>query len=183
MRILISGSIAGHLPGTGQSPQESDAELLGAAEEIGYEAATRGHELLLRDIGSKNIVDGYCLKGADRFCMQDPESTAKVELHLPEFWELGADLSLFKVQTTVFRHPTHGGPAIRQYPKKYLEFLLALYAYYKQATVGDVQGKRPGMMDIKGRKKYDAWAGKRGLDESSAMKEYITVVQKLQAAD
>ena len=62
------------------------------------------------------------------------------------------------------------------------ESLLALYAYYKQATVGDVQGKRPGMLDITGRKKYDAWADKQGLNETSAMNEYIALVQKLQAA-
>ena len=33
------------------------------------------------------------------------------------------------------------------------ETLLALYALYKQATDGDVKGQRPGMLDIKGRKK------------------------------
>ena len=35
---------------------------------------------------------------------------------------------------------------------------LQVYALYKQATVGDVTGKRPGMMDFVGRAKYDAWA-------------------------
>ena len=36
--------------------------------------------------------------------------------------------------------------------------LLDLYAFYKQATEGDVSGSRPGMLDLKGRAKYDAWA-------------------------
>ena len=31
--------------------------------------------------------------------------------------------------------------------------LLELYAFYKQATVGDVSGSRPGMLDLKGRAK------------------------------
>ena len=29
--------------------------------------------------------------------------------------------------------------------------LLELYAFYKQATTGDVTGSRPGMLDLKGR--------------------------------
>jgi acyl-CoA-binding protein len=41
--------------------------------------------------------------------------------------------------------------------------LLKLYSLYKQATEGDVQGERPGMMDIKARAKYDAWAAIAGM--------------------
>jgi acyl-CoA-binding protein len=36
--------------------------------------------------------------------------------------------------------------------------LLQIYALYKQATEGDVEGKRPGFTDMVGRAKYDAWA-------------------------
>ena len=36
--------------------------------------------------------------------------------------------------------------------------LLALYANFKQATEGDVQGDRPGGFDFKAMAKYDAWA-------------------------
>jgi diazepam-binding inhibitor (GABA receptor modulator, acyl-CoA-binding protein) len=35
--------------------------------------------------------------------------------------------------------------------------LLELYALYKQVTSGDVSGSRPGMLDLKGRAKFDAW--------------------------
>ena len=45
------------------------------------------------------------------------------------------------------------------------ETLLDLYALFKQATAGDVQGKRPGMLDLKGRAKFDAWSGKKGVVE------------------
>ena len=58
--------------------------------------------------------------------------------------------------------------------------LLALYALYKQATEGDVQGKRPGMLDIKGRAKFDAWSEKKGLGSESAMQAYVALVRKLQ---
>lgn len=58
--------------------------------------------------------------------------------------------------------------------------LLALYANYKQATTGDVQGKRPGMMDIAGRAKYDAWAKLKGTSPDAAKQSYIGVVRRLQ---
>jgi acyl-CoA-binding protein len=57
--------------------------------------------------------------------------------------------------------------------------LLELYALYKQATVGDVDGKRPGMLDLKGRAKYDAWAQKKNTSKESAMTAYVALVEKL----
>ncbi len=60
--------------------------------------------------------------------------------------------------------------------------LLALYALYKQATVGDVSGDRPGMMDVTGRAKYDAWANRKGLTRDAAMAGYAELVQKLATA-
>ncbi len=57
--------------------------------------------------------------------------------------------------------------------------LLELYALFKQATVGDVQGERPGMLDFKGRAKYDAWAGKKSLGKDAAMQSYVSLVEQL----
>ncbi|MBL8491318.1 MAG: acyl-CoA-binding protein [Rhodocyclaceae bacterium] len=59
--------------------------------------------------------------------------------------------------------------------------LLQLYALYKQATEGDVTGKRPGMMDMVGRAKYDAWAKLEGTAAETAMKSYTDLVKKLKA--
>jgi len=42
-----------------------------------------------------------------------------------------------------------------------------------------VQGKRPGMMDIKGRAKYDAWATIEGMSADDAMQEYVDLVESL----
>ncbi|CAN0566657.1 MULTISPECIES: acyl-CoA-binding protein [Marinobacter] len=53
------------------------------------------------------------------------------------------------------------------------EMKLAFYALYKQATAGDVSGKRPGMMDFVGRAKYDAWAELKGTSSDEAMQKYI----------
>jgi diazepam-binding inhibitor (GABA receptor modulator, acyl-CoA-binding protein) len=58
------------------------------------------------------------------------------------------------------------------------DVLLELYALYKQATTGDVSGSRPGMMDLKGRAKYDSWAKRKGMTKDAAMQAYITLVGK-----
>ncbi len=57
--------------------------------------------------------------------------------------------------------------------------LLALYALFKQGTAGDVSGSRPGMMDFKGRAKFDAWAAKKGTSKDAAMEAYVTLVDSL----
>jgi acyl-CoA-binding protein len=60
--------------------------------------------------------------------------------------------------------------------------LLELYSLYKQATVGDVSGGRPSMLDFKGRAKYDAWAERKGTASADAMQAYIDLVARLVAA-
>ena len=57
--------------------------------------------------------------------------------------------------------------------------LLELYALFKQGTLGDATGERPGMLDFKGRAKFDAWTGKRGTTKDAAMQSYVTLVEKL----
>lgn len=59
--------------------------------------------------------------------------------------------------------------------------LLELYALYKQATAGDVSGSRPGMMDFKGRAKFDAWAARKGTSKDAAMTAYVALVDRLVA--
>jgi acyl-CoA-binding protein len=58
------------------------------------------------------------------------------------------------------------------------DVMLEMYALYKQATVGDVTGSRPGMMDLRGRAKYDAWAKQKGVSKDAAMTAYIALVEK-----
>lgn len=59
------------------------------------------------------------------------------------------------------------------------ETMLKLYALYKQATIGDVEGKRPGFTDMIGRAKHDAWAGMKGKSADAAMQEYTALVNSL----
>jgi diazepam-binding inhibitor (GABA receptor modulator, acyl-CoA-binding protein) len=57
--------------------------------------------------------------------------------------------------------------------------LLKLYSLFKQASVGDATGKRPGMMDFRGRAKFDAWAGLKGTSSDDAKEKYCSLVGSL----
>lgn len=57
--------------------------------------------------------------------------------------------------------------------------LLQLYALFKQGTGGDVSGKRPGMLDVKGRAKYDAWSKLKGTPNDQAQQRYVDLVENL----
>ncbi|MDP3514337.1 MAG: acyl-CoA-binding protein [Sulfuritalea sp.] len=59
------------------------------------------------------------------------------------------------------------------------DVLLQLYALYKQATEGDVEGKRPGFTDMVGCAKYDAWAVVKGTSTDDAMQRYVDLVTSL----
>jgi diazepam-binding inhibitor (GABA receptor modulator, acyl-CoA-binding protein) len=57
--------------------------------------------------------------------------------------------------------------------------LLKIYALYKQASEGDVEGKRPGFTDMVGRAKWDAWNEVKGKSKDDAMQEYIDLIESL----
>ena len=56
---------------------------------------------------------------------------------------------------------------------------LEIYALFKQGSVGDVNVDRPGMMDFKGKAKWDAWNGKKGTSQEDAQRAYIELVESL----
>jgi len=57
--------------------------------------------------------------------------------------------------------------------------LLQIYALFKQASKGDASGDRPGMTDMVGRAKFDAWAMQKGLSKDDAMQKYIDLIDEL----
>lgn len=59
--------------------------------------------------------------------------------------------------------------------------LLKIYALYKQASAGDVDGKRPGFTDMVGRAKFDAWDGLKGTSKEDAMQQYIDLIEELKS--
>ena len=59
------------------------------------------------------------------------------------------------------------------------ELKLKMYALYKQATEGDVTGKKPGMMDFIARAKFMAWEELKGSTSDEAMQTYIDAIEDL----
>uniref|UniRef100_A0A8C4I8X7 Acyl-CoA binding domain containing 7 n=1 Tax=Dicentrarchus labrax TaxID=13489 RepID=A0A8C4I8X7_DICLA len=59
------------------------------------------------------------------------------------------------------------------------EELLDLYGLYKQAMVGDINTDRPGMVDLKGKAKWDAWNSRKGMSKDDAMSAYITLGKEI----
>ena len=57
--------------------------------------------------------------------------------------------------------------------------LLKIYSLYKQASAGDVDGKRPGFTDMVGRAKWDAWNEMKGKSADEAMQEYVDLIEGL----
>jgi len=57
--------------------------------------------------------------------------------------------------------------------------LLKIYALYKQASAGDVDGKRPSFADMVGRAKWDAWNEAKGQTSEAAMQAYVDLIESL----
>merc|ERR1712059_203474 len=51
--------------------------------------------------------------------------------------------------------------------------LKEVYGLYKQATKGDVNIDKPGMLDLKGGAKWEARKSKEGTSKEDAMQKYI----------
>ncbi|XP_017043469.1 acyl-CoA-binding protein homolog [Drosophila ficusphila] len=58
---------------------------------------------------------------------------------------------------------------------------LELYALFKQASVGDNDTAKPGLLDLKGKAKWEAWNKQKGKSSEAAQQEYITFVEGLVA--
>ncbi|MCC6196657.1 MAG: acyl-CoA-binding protein [Burkholderiales bacterium] len=82
---------------------------------------------------------------------------------------------------TAFDEAAAASKTLRKAPDN--DTLLALYSLYKQASVGDVAGERPGALDMVNRAKFDAWSGRKGTSREDAMKAYIELVTKLKQDD
>ncbi|KAG9476536.1 hypothetical protein GDO78_003204 [Eleutherodactylus coqui] len=57
--------------------------------------------------------------------------------------------------------------------------LKELYGLYKQSTVGDINIECPGMLDLKGKAKWEAWNSKKGLSKEDAMSAYVSKANEL----
>ncbi|GBE87850.1 Putative acyl-CoA-binding [Sparassis crispa] len=61
---------------------------------------------------------------------------------------------------------------------------LYFYKYFKQATVGDVNTPRPGMLDFTGKFKWDAWKSVEGTLREECWTKYVEkLIEILKRAD
>ncbi|XP_045192757.2 enoyl-CoA delta isomerase 2-like isoform X2 [Mercenaria mercenaria] len=63
------------------------------------------------------------------------------------------------------------------------EAKLKIYALFKQATVGKCNVPKPGMMDIVGKYKWNAWNDLGDISQDEAQKQYIELVDTLAGAE
>ncbi|CDZ98761.1 Acyl-CoA-binding protein [Phaffia rhodozyma] len=66
------------------------------------------------------------------------------------------------------------GPIQSSYEEK-----LAMYSLYKQVTIGNVVGTRPGIFDMLKRSKWDAWKSKEDMTTEAAMKAYVRTLMTM----
>lgn len=57
--------------------------------------------------------------------------------------------------------------------------LLLVYSLYKQGTVGDNNTNKPGMLDFKGKAKWEAWNKCKGKSQADAQNEYRELAKTL----
>lgn len=56
---------------------------------------------------------------------------------------------------------------------------LELYALFKQGSIGDNATDKPGMLDFKGKAKWEAWKEKSGISQEEAQQAYIELIEAL----
>jgi len=59
--------------------------------------------------------------------------------------------------------------------------LLKIYALFKQASVGDATGQRPGFTDLVNRAKWDAWDKLKNTPKEDAMRQYVDLIASLKS--
>jgi len=59
--------------------------------------------------------------------------------------------------------------------------LKEIYSLYKQAMIGDINTERPGMLDLKGKAKWDAWNSKKGMSQDEAKQKYVAYAAEMVA--
>lgn len=80
-------------------------------------------------------------------------------------------------KTTPFERAAAAAKSLPERPDN--DTMLRLYALYKQGSVGDVSGDKPGFFDFVGVAKYEAWEKLRGTTPENARKQYVELVRRL----
>lgn len=57
--------------------------------------------------------------------------------------------------------------------------LLQVYSLFKQGFSGDNTTAKPGMLDFKGKAKWEAYNGQKGKSQEAAQAEYVALAKTL----
>jgi len=78
----------------------------------------------------------------------------------------------------IFQQATADSKNLPQKPSN--EIMLKLYAFYKQATEGDINIEEPSNpFDFVAKAKYNAWAEIKGVSKETAMQDYVDMVNSM----
>ncbi|ETV97080.1 hypothetical protein H310_09901 [Aphanomyces invadans] len=83
--------------------------------------------------------------------------------------------------TELDKHFAHASAYVSSNPKQSIsnEEKLVLYAFFKQATMGDCIDSKPSIVDFVAKAKWDAWQGLAGMTAIEAKKRYLEVVSSI----
>lgn len=56
-----------------------------------------------------------------------------------------------------------------------------MFFSFAEGTVGDNETAKPGMFDLKGKYKWEAWNNNKGKGKEAAQQEYVALVEQLKA--
>merc|ERR1712002_240615 len=105
--------------------------------------------------------DRHSIKEASVLALSHPLAQKSTKMSLQEKFDAAAE----EVKTLT-KKPTD-------------DEMLEIYALFKQGTIGDINTERPGMLDFKGKAKWDAWEKKKGMSQDDAKTQYIAKVAEL----
>lgn len=76
-----------------------------------------------------------------------------------------------------FRQMADGVKSVTSKPSN--DTPLKLYAYFKQATVGDNNTDSPGLFELTQKEKWKAWAELKGMEQTDATLRYIELAKEV----
>ena len=56
---------------------------------------------------------------------------------------------------------------------------LEIYSLFKQGSFGDCSTSKPGMLDFKGKAKWEAWNARKGQTQEDSQKAYVELINEL----
>ncbi len=81
MRVLVIGSLPGHVPGADQAIP-ADVPLSGAGRALGWALAEQNCRAIIGS-ASPRTIDPYIVEGYTEYCLEHPDESRHIEVHFP----------------------------------------------------------------------------------------------------